>query len=111
MSRYNLHSKGGIPMHKVNHAAGVQDRNGHIERIIEDVTLTDTHFRKDYGDLLDEYVSWIKLNIRDYAFQILLITDFILFALTVPDKKRARRFIKNEKERILSNPDIIMVGE
>ncbi|HKQ31853.1 MAG TPA: hypothetical protein VJV40_01525 [Thermodesulfobacteriota bacterium] len=98
-------------MHIGNHAADVEDHNGHIERIMEDVMLTDTHFKQDYGDLLDEYVSWIKSNIRDYAFQMLLITDFILFALTIPDKKRARRFIKNEKERILSNPDIIMVGE
>lgn len=98
-------------MHNGNHADDVQDHNGHIERIMEDVMLTDTYFKQDYGDLLDEYVGWIKSNIHDYAFQMLLITDFILFALTVPDKKRARRFIKNEKERILSNPDIIMVGD
>src|SRR5262245_46723019 len=98
-------------MQKRNHAADVQDDNGHFERIMEDVMLTDTHFKQDYGDLLDEYVGWIRTNIEDYAFQMLLITDFILFALTVPDKKRARRFIDNEKERILSNPNLIMVGE
>ena len=98
-------------MHNGNHAADLQDDNGHIERIMEDVMLTDTHFNQDNGDLLDEYVGWIKSNIQDYAFQMLLITDFILFALTIPDKKRARRFIDNEKERILSNPNLIMVGE
>jgi hypothetical protein len=96
---------------KGNYADDVQDHNGHIERIMEDVILTDTHFTKDYGDLLDEYVGWIRSNIQDYAFQMLLITDFILFALTTPDKKRARRFIDNEKERILSNPNLIMVSE
>jgi hypothetical protein len=66
----------------------------------EDRINDEVSFRCDYGDILADYVSWIKSNVGGSEIQLTLLTDFIVFSSTHPDRFKVYQFVNKEKQRL-----------
>ena len=76
------------------------NENDFIELFITDPCIYEIDIISDYADIIEDYVSWIKSNINNVDLQLELISFFLVFSFTHPNRSEVYKFVNSEKERM-----------